>query len=55
MRCDRASRSIACILKCYERIKRSLAAQKAEETIAVEIKGFTSHSAIADLEQALGQ
>ncbi|WP_204106523.1 MULTISPECIES: XisH family protein [Spirulina sp. CCY15215] len=36
-------------------VSRLIAAQKAEETIAIEIKGFTSRSAIADLEQALGQ
>jgi hypothetical protein len=36
-------------------ITQLIAAQKAERKIAIEIKGFTSRSAIADLEQALGQ
>ncbi|PNW36521.1 UNVERIFIED_CONTAM: fatty-acid synthase [Euhalothece sp. KZN 001] len=36
-------------------ITKLIAAQKAEQTIAVEIKGFINRSAIADLEQALGQ
>ena len=36
-------------------VTKLIAAQKAEQKIAVEIKGFTNHSAIADLEQALGQ
>ena len=36
-------------------VSKLIAARKAEQTIAVEIKGFTNRSAIADLEQALGQ
>ena len=36
-------------------VSKLIAARKAEQMIAVEIKGFTSRSAIADLEQALGQ
>lgn len=36
-------------------LSKLIAAQKAEQMIAVEIKGFTNRSAIADLEQALGQ
>lgn len=36
-------------------LTKLIAAQKAEQKIAVEIKGFTNPSMIADLEQALGQ
>ena len=36
-------------------VTKLIAAQKAEQIIAVEIKGFTNRSPIADLEQALGQ
>ncbi|WP_283754962.1 XisH family protein [Roseofilum acuticapitatum] len=36
-------------------VKKLIAARKAQQKIAVEIKGFTNPSAIADLEQALGQ
>ncbi|MEL7034780.1 MAG: element excision factor XisH family protein [Cyanobacteria bacterium J06592_8] len=36
-------------------LTKLIAAQKAEQKIAVEIKGFTTPSSIADLEQALGQ
>lgn len=36
-------------------MSKLITAQKAEQMIAVEIKGFTNRSAIADLEQALGQ
>ncbi len=35
--------------------ERVLAAEKAGRRIAVEIKGFTGASRVADLEQALGQ
>ncbi|MEB3282116.1 MAG: element excision factor XisH family protein [Lyngbya sp.] len=36
-------------------LTKLIAAEKAEQKIAVEIKGFTNPSSIADLEQALGQ
>ncbi|WP_044208776.1 XisH family protein [Coleofasciculus chthonoplastes] len=36
-------------------VTKLIAAQKAEQRIAVEIKGFTNPSVVADLEQALGQ
>ena len=36
-------------------LTKLIAAQKSDQKIAVEIKGFTNPSAIADLEQALGQ
>ncbi len=36
-------------------LSKLIAAQKAEQKIAVEIKGFTNLASIADLEQALGQ
>lgn len=36
-------------------LSKLIAAQKAQQKIAVEIKGFTNPSSIADLEQALGQ
>ncbi|NES69636.1 MAG: fatty-acid synthase [Okeania sp. SIO2D1] len=36
-------------------LSKLIAAQKAEQKIAVEIKSFTNPSSIADLEQALGQ
>jgi hypothetical protein len=36
-------------------ISKLISAQKANQTIAVEIKSFTNPSPIADLEQALGQ
>ena len=35
--------------------ERMLAAEKEGQKIAVEVKGFTGPSAVADLEQALGQ
>ncbi|MBI5515387.1 MAG: XisH family protein [Deltaproteobacteria bacterium] len=35
--------------------ERLLAAERGEERIAVEIKGFSGRSEVADLEQALGQ
>ncbi|MEC4985851.1 MAG: XisH family protein [Oscillatoria sp. PMC 1068.18] len=36
-------------------LTKLISAQKANQTIAVEIKSFTNPSPIADLEQALGQ
>ncbi|MCG5058954.1 MAG: XisH family protein [Limnoraphis sp. WC205] len=39
----------------YLGLTKLVAAEKAEQKIAVEIKGFTNPSSIADLEQALGQ
>ena len=36
-------------------LSKLIAAQKAEQKIAVEIKSFANPSSIADLEQALGQ
>ena len=36
-------------------VSKLIAAQKAEQKIAVEIKSFTNPSSIADLEQALGK
>ena len=36
-------------------LSKLIAAQKAEQKIAIEIKSFTNPSSIADLEQALGQ